>query len=284
MVPQEWHDPAIAPIRILHLVWAPLGPGPLADFLATLDVHPPGADHELTFVLNGFARREDAAPWLELIAGRDVLFTPEPWQDLGAYGFAAAAVTEERVCLMNSHARPLLEGWLRLLADALDRPGIAAVAATGSWESHASEFTLGGRWRASPSLRDKLGGLYDWPRYRMLFPRFPNPHLRTNGLLCSRELLVETLRRLARTKEQAFVLESGRRGLSRAAQRGGGAIAVVGREGQAHAPERWPDSRTFRSGEQENLLIADNRTEDWRRASAAQRRELALRAWGRAAG
>lgn len=267
------------PVRILHLVWAPLGPGPLSEFLEALDRHPPGLDHELTFVLNGFAGRAEAKPWLDLLERHDVLFTPEPWQDLGAYGYAAAQVTEGRVCLMNSYARPLREGWLALLANALDRPGTAAVAATGSWESHASELTMRGRWQASPSVRDRLGGLYDWPRYRALFPRFPNPHLRTNGLLCDREMLVRALSRPAHTKEQAFVLESGRRGLSRAAQRGGGAIAVVGRDGQAYAPEQWPASRTFRSGEQENLLIADNRTEDWARASLAQRRELARRAW-----
>ena len=41
-----------------------------------------------------------------------------------------------------------------------------------------------------------------------------------------------------------------------------------------------PRSATFRSGEQENLLIADNRTDDWRRAAPEERRALAARAWG----
>ena len=46
---------------------------------------------------------------------------------------------------------------------------------------------------------------------------------------------------------------------------------VVGRDGEAYAPERWPESATFRSGGQANLLVADNRTRQWEEADAAER-------------
>ena len=273
----------MAAVRILHLVWAPLGPELLAGFLDELDAHPAGIETELTVILNGFARREDAAPWLELLDGRTVepLWTPEPMQDVGAYGYAAARVTGDLVCLMNSYARPRRDGWLALLADAKGRPGVAAAGATGSWESHGTELGFRARWRISRSWRDRVGGIYDWARYRVLFPRFPNPHLRTNGLLCERSLVAEALRPPPADKEGAFVLESGRRGLSRAATRGGGELVVVGRDGRSFAAADWPDSATYRSREQENVLIADNRTEDWHRLSGEERQALALRAWGR---
>ena len=38
---------------------------------------------------------------------------------------------------------------------------------------------------------------------------------------------------------------------------------VVGRDGRGYLKESWNDSHTFRSGEQGNLLIADNRTRDF---------------------
>ena len=58
---------------------------------------------------------------------------------------------------------------------------------------------------------------------------------------------------------------------------------MVDRAGTVHGPGGWPASRTYRAGEQEGLLIADNRTDDWDRATPAERERLARRAWGRPA-
>ena len=275
------HDQAIPPIRILHLVWAPLGPEALRGFLAALHEHPPGAPAALSVILNGFPSRGAAGEHLALLedSGAELTWTPEPRQDLGAYAWAAAQVREPLLCLMNSYARPLRAGWLARLAAALEG-GASAASATGSWESHASELRLGDRLRAGRGLRDRLGGAIDWAAYRGRFPRFPNPHLRTNGFLGPRELLDAVARRPPHTKLAAYEVESGRNGLSRRACSGGGRIVVVGRDGRAYGPDEWPASRTWRAGEQENLLIADNRTGEWAGASAGERAAMARRSWG----
>ena len=269
-------------IRVIHLVWAPLGPSMLHGFLASLREHPAGHPMAMTVVLNGFADRAAAAGTLALVDGTDadLVWTPEPMQDLGAYRLGAERATEPLVCLMNSYARPLREGWLELLAAAVRGRRLAAAAATGSWESHGSELRLRDRLRTGP-LRDRLGGFADWAVYRRRFPRFPNPHLRSNGLLYPRELLVDVLAKAPRTKPEAFALESGRRGLSRRIINAGGDVFVVTRDGAGHPPSEWPQTNTFRAGELEGLLIADNRTEDWRHADREERRALARRAWGR---
>ena len=267
---------AIPPIRILHLVWAPLGPEALRGFLASLREHPPGVPAALSVVLNGFPSRAAAAEHLALLEGTDAepAWTPEPRQDLGAYAWAAAQTQEPLVCLMRSYERPLRSGWLEGLAAAVE-DGAGAAAATGSWESHASELRLGDRLRAG-GVRDRLGGVLDWGLYRGRYPRFPNPHLRTNGFLAPRELLDAAARRPPQTKQAAYEIESGRRGLSRRA----GRLAVVGYDGRAYGPDDWPASHTWRAGEQENLLIADNRTVEWTGASPAERAAMARRSWG----
>jgi len=56
---------------------------------------------------------------------------------------------------------------------------------------------------------------------------------------------------------------------------------VAGRDGRVYGSEEWPASRTFRSGEQDNLLVADNRTEQYHAADPTRRGELARFAWGR---
>jgi hypothetical protein len=55
---------------------------------------------------------------------------------------------------------------------------------------------------------------------------------------------------------------------------------VVGRDGRAYDIEEWPASSIYRAGGQRNLLIADNRTRDWDRASPRLRRRLSRDAWG----
>jgi hypothetical protein len=61
--------------------------------------------------------------------------------------------------------------------------------------------------------------------------------------------------------------------------RSGLAVRVVGRDGACYPPEHWARSRTFRSSNQENLLIADNRTRQYAEADESTRRMLATRAW-----
>ncbi len=39
-------------IAVVHLVWGPLGAGPLQEFLASYKRHPAGAEHELVVLLN----------------------------------------------------------------------------------------------------------------------------------------------------------------------------------------------------------------------------------------
>jgi hypothetical protein len=273
--------PEYPPIRIIHLIWAPLGPAALEGFLRALREHPPGHEAKYTFVLNGFVDRAEAQPWLGQLAPLDceLVWTPEPLQDLAAYRLAVERANEPLACLMNSYARPLREGWLELLAAAVRGHKLAAAGATGSWESHGSELRLRDRLRTG-GARDRLGSVFDWAVYQRRFPRFPNPHLRTNGLLYPRALMVEALGRPVRDKPEAFAVESGRRGLSRRLTDEGGELLVVTRDGAAHPPAEWPMTNTFRAGELESLLIADNRTDDWMGASPEERRQLAHRAWG----
>jgi SAM-dependent methyltransferase len=76
------------------------------------------------------------------------------------------------------------------------------------------------------------------------------------------------------------MLESGYDGITRRLLQRGRRVLVVGRDGRAYETDAWPESRTFRSGAQENLLIADNRTADWQRASPRLRRRLSRDAFG----
>jgi len=55
---------------------------------------------------------------------------------------------------------------------------------------------------------------------------------------------------------------------------------IVGRDGRRYGISEWPSGATFRQDEQQNLLVADNRTIDYSTASPEVRRQLAAAAWG----
>ncbi|HEY2282800.1 MAG TPA: hypothetical protein VGH60_04535 [Solirubrobacteraceae bacterium] len=123
-------------IAVVHLVWGPLGIGPLRQFLASYKRHSAGAEHELVVLLNNVpeplpAELEAALEGVE----HRLLRTPKPVLDLAAYAHAADRLEHQRLCFLNSYSEILATDWLAKLNHALDQPRAGLVGATGSWAS-----------------------------------------------------------------------------------------------------------------------------------------------------
>jgi len=264
-------------IAVVYLVWGPLGPGPLRDFLASYDRHPAGTDHELVIVFNGVRDEQRATLEAELQGTRHrLLELPRLALDLAAYGHAAQSLEHPRVCFLNSYSVILADGWLGHLLRAAELPRVGLVGATGSWESRVHFIREGG------GLEHWIYQLVKLPQRRREYDSFPNPHVRTSAFMLERALALELGLDRVRDKSDAYRLESGRQGITREIQRRGLRAVVVDRNGLAYDAQDWARAGTYRSAEQRNLLVADNRTNDWQRGSRAQRRRMSRRTWGRA--
>lgn len=258
--------PAQEEVTVCHLVWAPLGVGPLEGFVRSYLEHRAGLAHRLVVILNGFdgpgdVRLAELEPALARLECERV-FTPEPLLDLAAYRHAAQQLGGRRICFVNSYSKLLAADWLAMLAAPLDDPAVGLTATCGSYESARSQARP---WALS--------------RYRDFAP-FPNPHVRTNGFMIERTLLLELEWPRLDTRLATLRFESGARSISRQVWERGLEIVVVGRDGVAHPPARWRESATFRSAGQRNLLIADNRTAQYAAADAGLRVRLERMAWG----
>lgn len=266
-------------IAVVHLVWAPLGVQPLRTFLRCYREHPAGAEHRLVILLNG-AGAGGPAPsgererlLAELAEVEHRLIEPErPMLDLPAYGYAARALEDESLCLLGSYCEPLADRWLAMLAGALAQPDIGLAGASGSWESQSE-------WSRGP-LAHRARQLATLARSRRDYPRFPNPHVRTSAFAIARTRLLDASVLAASSKRAAYLLESGRVSITRRVQAQGLRAVVVGRDEGVYDVERWPESRTYRSGGQRNLLIADNRTREWERCPPRRKQRLSRDAWG----
>ncbi|HXD55762.1 MAG TPA: hypothetical protein VN618_13470 [Solirubrobacteraceae bacterium] len=263
---------------LVHLVWGPLGLDPLRGFLRSYREHDAGAEHELIVLLNGLGlpgspTREEILAELDGVAHRPIE-TEAPVQDLAAYVHAAERLADhETLCFVNSYATVLADGWLGLFIRALSEPGVGLVGATGNWESLA-EWRRGLPWFWPVQL-------LSLPEARRDYPRFPNPHIRTSSFAIGRELLLSLDLPEVPDKPSAYRLESGIHGFTRQVQARGLRAVVVGRDGRSYEPPEWPASRTFRSGREENLLVADNQTSVYLTVAPWLRRRLRHDSWGR---
>jgi len=303
------------PICVVHLVWGPLGVGPLHRFRDSYLRHPAGVEHRLLVLYNGVAAGADLADWESELADvqHELLRTDRPVQDLDAYRYAAERTDADSLCFMNSYSVLLADGWLASLAGALAQPGVGLVGASGSWASMRSlaryDLGLGGpyggvlerrsqvrkqlarlaRARSGPdrdgstprSPIDKLRVAVRVLEQTRGFLAFPAAHVRTNGFLLDRDLLLDLRWPSLRRKAHAHRLESGATGITEQVRARGLQALVVARDGAAYPPDRWHLSRTFWQGDQESLMIADNQTRDYADGDLEMRAFLSRYAWGR---
>lgn len=306
-------------IGVVHLVWGPLGPAPLRDFLTSYRRYAAGIDHELVVLFNGVTDEQSPALRAELDGVQHrMLSLAEPVQDLAAYFQVAGDLDHERVCFLNSYSALLAPDWLAKLAWALDQPRAGLVAATGSWASVRSailnglflpnpyrgvvparkiareqllamELELGGqevqdterpRRSLAASVLATLRTFPPIPEQLTRFEGFPAVHLRTNAFMANRATFLDLNKGRIRRKMDAYRLESGHRSMTRQIQGLGLRALVVDRHGAIYDHEDWPLSRTFWQGDQGGLLVADNQTRVYANGGIDRRRLLSAFAWG----
>ena len=149
----------------------------------------------------------------------------------------------------------------------------------GQGDSSSSASPLG----ALTPLARLRAALLDAPRTLQLlatFPQFPVPHLRTNGFMLARELMIGLRGFSPREKLQAYALESGRRSLTRQVEARGLRTVVVDRSGRTYEESDWPASATFWQGAQQGLLVADNQSDLYQSGDNERRQLLSRYAWG----
>ena len=275
----------MADLCVAHLVRRKNGTAPFRDFLASYAKHPAGEVHDLLIVFKGFTNPHHLAPYetmLEGIAHRRV-FMSDFGFDIGAYRKVAGAFPYTYFAFMNSYSRIMHAGWLESMRRHAARPGVGIVSATASYQSILSDLIE--MRRALPrygawTLAARRHGRY-FLSVKNRFPPYPNPHVRTNAFLIGRELFSALRDTTVVTKWDAYRFESGINGMTRQIIGAGLLALIAGRDGAAYDCADWPDSRTFWSGGQENLLVEDNQTRLYEGDDHNVHERLAYLAWRR---
>lgn len=262
-----------------------------AGFFDAYRTYPPGCAHHLIVVAKGWEGLNGLADLRRLAAdhGGRVVELPDPGFDWGAYMRLVPTLKHEWVCFLNTHSRPRVQGWLKLLWTTANKKELAigAVGATASWETVLPSLRLPSQATPASLLLHPLK--LCWNIGRVVrnvahFRPFPNPHLRSNAFLIRRDMFIEFCsgRAFPKTKDEAFRLESGRTGLTAYLESRGLQVFVQGANGAAYGKEAWMTSGTFRTPGQPNLLVNDNQTLAYDSAGVQLKCRLERAAWGRA--
>jgi hypothetical protein len=223
-------------------------------FLKGVAAYNAGADFDLVYILKGFPEgvtdpalveyRSSIARNITEVRVSDESYATNVFLDV------AAQVDYERILFLISYSRILAAGWVAAYLRAFDSvPNCGTVGATGGYE------TIPGT-------------------------TFPNVNVRTNAFMISRKLLLDLDHGPLSTKRDGQRLEAGPTSITRQVSQKNLVPVLVDRFGKVWQVDDWPESRTFRSGNQEGLLIADNRTHDYEVAGYRKRLKLATLNWG----
>lgn len=231
-------------------------PQAVAPFFESYESHPAGMEHQLLVLNKGQRASVSLKPeWLG--AGMSD-------RGMGLRAFALAcrkfARNFDYLCCLNSWSVIQADDWLAKLHAGIQVPGAGIAGATGSWESFYSN---------DPG----------WLR-RQLFPPFPNYHIRTTGFIMRTEVMRRVWPGFSLTKKFEYLSELGKRGITQKVMRLGLQPYVVGSNGRVYPKTEWLASNTFRSGNQENLLIADNHTVQYQQDAPERRRWWTSRTYG----
>jgi hypothetical protein len=258
-------------------------------FLRSYDEHPAGIEHDFIVLLKGFDAPIQASEHMACLKrhAAQTLFAPDRGFDVGAYAALKEINRYDCLCFCNSHSFVLAHDWLLKLWTSLTKPKIGLVGATSSYESIYSNLLncteeLERKQSLLMLLRTHRRRIL-LRRYRCAFPPFPNPHVRTNGFMIWTSVWQQVTIPRIRSKLDALQFESGFHSLTRQVRRLSLDALLVGADGRAYKTDDWHKSNSFRQADQDNLLIADNRTTDYMEGDVERRARLSTLAWGKLA-
>jgi hypothetical protein len=277
-------------VSVVHLVWIDFGIDLFKRFLESYKKYPAGYPHDLVLLFNGVSDDKEIQPYLDLVLQIGLKFQShvnyKRDQDLTAYFWVAERIATPYILFLNSYAELLQADWLAKYMHQASNPEVGIVGASGSWLSYYRTVLNRNSWHWERSksfaqnikkYRTLSKAVFYW---KWLFPDFPNPHIRTNAFLISRDLMLQVETKSMESKFSAYLLESGNKSITRQILAKGKRVLVIDRQGVAFEPEDWDKAKVFWISTQENLLVSDNQTAIYDQLDSNGKKEFTFNAWG----
>lgn len=277
-------------VSVVYLIWVPYGVELFKDFVISYKKYSSGFSHRLVLLFNGVNSLDDTHSF-HTVARQSHLeyesFYKQSGLDLDSYFWLSKQIQSNYILFLNSFTLFLDNNWLLKLMKPVEDPKVGIISPSGSYQSYYSTVFLKNswRWENTKSLKENylkykllLKAIFYW---RFLFPPFPNPHIRTNAFLISRELFLSLKIKKLKNKLMAYQLESGYNSITRQIIKRKYEVLIVNKEGKTYKVNEWSNTNIFWKGNQEDLLISDKQTEYYRSSDDDIKNKLCQLAWGK---
>jgi hypothetical protein len=184
--------------------------------------------------------------------------------DIGTYQEIVEEHKYENFIMMNSSSRPLADNWILEMLNAINNQSVGLVGTMGSFESLA--------------LRKLHGTISNKDSFNL----FPNPHIRTTGMIIKSDIfnMVTKNRKIFRNKMDAYNFESGKNNLTKEILGLGFKVLIINSEFKLFEINDWKHSKTFRQFNQEKLLIMDKIAISYEKMSDNLKFIKTIQTWG----
>ena len=237
----------------------------LNDFQKSMQRYKAGIKFQLIVAIKGCSTEQE-----DLVRERLNFFDPIYFRcldhnfDIGTYQEIIQEYRFEYFIMMNSSSRPRADNWIREMLHAIMNNNIGLVGTMGSFESLA--------------LR-KLHGKISNKEH---FDSFPNPHVRTTGIIIKREIFkkVSKDKNIFINKMDAHKFESGKDNLTKQILGLGLKVLIINSDFNLFEINNWKNSKTFKQFNQEKLLIMDKVALNYEKMSDNLKLVKSIQTWG----
>jgi hypothetical protein len=251
----------------------------IIDFIVSYRGNAPGVDHDMKIVLKGDF---SDSKFIDYVSKLKINFVeiPDEGRDISSYVLLSKQFNYKFLVFLNSYSKILHKNWLYILMKPFEKLSTGMVGATGSYASHTSI--------AYENLKKSVLGLNFLKKIiifyisRLFFPKFPNPHIRTNAFAIRRDAFLSLRFNMAfiKTRLGSYVAESGYKSICNQLSAKKLDSVLVGLNYEISIKNNWRSNNIFWNGDQSNLLISDNQTKKYDNGSDSERDFLKNIAWG----
>ena len=261
-------------------------------FFTAYKAYPAGCEHDLIVLCKGWYDTAERRSLFKMAyeLGAEIVSMPDQGFDFGAYMRLVPSLPHDWVCFLSTNSRPIANNWLlKIVSVVRSSERVGLVGPTGSIGSIAGIYIPDVSFKDLRSMMQIFVLPLQAAKSVVLyiiklrdFRRFPNPHIRSSSFMIKTSLFkgFASNRSIPNTKYEAYMLESGRTGLSRYIVEQGYDMRVVGADGLSYEHPHWQESCTFRSGSQRNLLVADRQTDVYESSDSKARYIVEHVTWG----
>lgn len=246
-------------IAVLYLCRKDNNKDSFFNFLNSYKSFESGIEHDFYIILKGYKESDDIS-WIKSELKNidySFIYCIDKGFDIYAYFYSSKKVKNKYVMFINSFSQINCDDWLFNLFTRLSESTIC-VGCSGSWESLSSTFYYKRIYHCTNYLK-KIFNAFIYLFLRIIFPKFPNIHLRTNSFIINRKFFIEyNLKRAFKFKVQAWHFESGRRSLTNFIKSKNKNFGIVDKNANFYDENNLNKSNVYAKLNESTALIIDN--------------------------